>query len=181
MTQHCPEILLHFSSQSMLPHSEIAIWCLLFSPQTSSTSSVPSPSGEQIETLKKTTPTNFHCPIHPPTRTCAHILCLCSGYFVSTVLLPNSLPRISSECVPFSRSVVSDSLRPHGLQHTRLPCPSPTQWAYSKSCPSSQWCHSAISSSVVPSPPAPSPSQHQSLFQWVNSSHQVAKVLEFQL
>ena len=103
-------------------------WLLiLFSPQTSSTSSVPSPSGEQIETLKKTTPTNFHCPIHPPTRTCAHILCLCSGYFVSTVLLPNSLPRISSECVPFSRSVVSDSLRPHGLQHTRLPCPSPPQ------------------------------------------------------
>ena len=43
------------------------------------------------------------------------------------------------------------SLQPQGLQHTRLPCPSPTPRAYSNSCPSSQWCHPAISSSVVPS------------------------------
>ena len=52
--------------------------------------------------------------------------------------------------VQFSLSVVSDSLRPHGLQHTRAPCPSPTPRAYSYSCPSSQWCHLTISSSVVP-------------------------------
>ena len=52
--------------------------------------------------------------------------------------------------VQFSRSVMSDPLQPHGLQHTRLPCPSPTPRAYSNSCPSSQWCHSTISSSVVP-------------------------------
>ena len=52
--------------------------------------------------------------------------------------------------VQFSRSVMSDSLRPHGLQHTRLPCPSPTPRACSNSCPSSRWCHSTISSSVVP-------------------------------
>ena len=52
--------------------------------------------------------------------------------------------------VQFSRSVVSDSLRPHGLQHARLPCPSPTSRVYSNSCPSSQWCHPTISSSVVP-------------------------------
>ena len=52
--------------------------------------------------------------------------------------------------VQFSRSVVSDSLRPHGLQHTRLPCPSPTPKACSNSCPWSRWCHPAISSSVVP-------------------------------
>ena len=45
---------------------------------------------------------------------------------------------------------MSDSLRPHGLQHTRLPCPSPTLGAYSNSCPSSKWCHATISSSVVP-------------------------------
>ena len=50
----------------------------------------------------------------------------------------------------FSCSVVSYCLRPHGLQHTRLPCPSPTPGAYSNSCPSSQWCHLTISSSVVP-------------------------------
>ena len=52
--------------------------------------------------------------------------------------------------VQFSRSVVSDSLWPHGLQHTRLPCPSPTPEACSNSCPSSQWCHPTISSSFVP-------------------------------
>ena len=52
--------------------------------------------------------------------------------------------------VQFSCSVVSDSLQPHGLQHTRLPCPSPTPRAYSNSCPLSQWCHPTISSYVVP-------------------------------
>ena len=50
----------------------------------------------------------------------------------------------------FSRSVVSDSLRPHESQHARPPCPSPTTRVYSNSCPSSRWCHPAISSSVVP-------------------------------
>ena len=54
------------------------------------------------------------------------------------------------ECsVQFSRSVVSDSLRPHGLQHTRPPCPSPNPRAYSNSCSFSQWYHPTISSSVV--------------------------------
>ena len=50
----------------------------------------------------------------------------------------------------FSCSVVSESLWPHGLQHTRLPCPSPTPGAYSNSCPLSQWCYPTSSSSVVP-------------------------------
>ena len=83
--------------------------------------------------------------------------------------------------VQFSHSVVSNSLRPHELQNTRPPCPSPTSRVHSNSRPSSQWCHLAISSSVDTFPPAPNPSQHQSLFQWVNSSHEVPKVLEFQL
>ena len=52
--------------------------------------------------------------------------------------------------VQFSHSVVSDSLWPHGLQHARLPCPSPTPRAYSNSCPLSRWCHLTISSSVIP-------------------------------
>ena len=52
--------------------------------------------------------------------------------------------------VQFSQSVVFDSLRSHGLQHARLPCPSPTPGACSNSCPLSQWCHPIISSSVVP-------------------------------
>ena len=52
--------------------------------------------------------------------------------------------------VHFSHSVMSDSLWPHSLQHSRLPCPSPTPGAHSKSCQLSRWCHPTISSSVVP-------------------------------
>ena len=52
------------------------------------------------------------------------------------------------QTVQSSRWVVSESLRPHGLQHARLPCPSPTPRVYSNSCPLSQWCHPTISSSV---------------------------------
>ena len=83
--------------------------------------------------------------------------------------------------VQFSHSVVSDSLWPHGLQHARLLCSSPTLRTYSNSCPSSRWYHPTISSSVIPSPPTFNLSQHQGLFTWASSSHQVAKVLEFQL
>ena len=56
----------------------------------------------------------------------------------------------NDQSVQFSRSVMSDSLQPHGLQHARLSCPSPTPGAYSNSCLSSQWCHPIISSSVIP-------------------------------
>ena len=52
--------------------------------------------------------------------------------------------------VQFTHSVVSDSLRPHRRQHSRLPCPSPTPGACSNSCPSSWWCHPTNSSSVIP-------------------------------
>ena len=52
--------------------------------------------------------------------------------------------------VQFSRSVVSDCLWPHESQHARTPCPLPTPRVYPNSCPSSWWCHPAISSSVVP-------------------------------
>ena len=54
------------------------------------------------------------------------------------------------DAVQFSHSVMPDSLGPHGLQHTKPPCPSPTPGVYSKSCPLSQWCHPTISSSVIP-------------------------------
>ena len=81
--------------------------------------------------------------------------------------------------VQFSHSVVSDSLRPHELQHTRPPCPSPTPRLPPNPCPFNQWCHPLPLSS--PSPPALSLSQRQGLFQCVSFSHQVAKVLEFQL
>ena len=83
--------------------------------------------------------------------------------------------------VQFSHSVVSDSLWPHELQHARPPCASPTPGVHQNSCPSSRWCHSAVYLLSSSSLPAPSPSQHQSLFQWVNSSHEMVIVLEFQL
>ena len=70
----------------------------------------------------------------------------------------------------------------HELQHARPPCSSPTPSIHSDTRPSSQWCHPAISSSVVPFSSCPqSRSKHQSLFQLVNPSHEVAKVPEFQL
>ena len=68
----------------------------------------------------------------------------------------NSIKVLSTTCqmlgilLQFSRSVVSDSLWTHGLQHARLPCPSPTPRIYPNSCLLSQWCHPTISSSVVP-------------------------------
>ena len=78
--------------------------------------------------------------------------------------------------VQFSRSVVSDSLRPHKLQHTRPPCPSPTPGVHPNSCAWSQWCHPAISSSVIPfsscpqSLPASESLPMSQLFAWSGQS-----------
>ena len=83
--------------------------------------------------------------------------------------------------VQFNRSVISNSLQPHESQHARPPCPSQTLGFYSNSCPSSQWCHPAISSSVVlfsscsQSLPASGSFPTSQLFP------EMAKVLEFQL
>ena len=63
--------------------------------------------------------------------------------------IKSETPRVDSS-VPFSFSVVTYSLWRSGLQHTRLPCPSPTPRAYSNSCPSTQCCHLTISSFVIP-------------------------------
>ena len=81
-----------------------------------------------------------------------------SSWFFTTILsnstyLLHSTPLFWSYnqyLVQFSCSVMSDSLRPHESQHARPPCPSPTPRVHSNSHPSSQWCHPAISSSVVP-------------------------------
>ena len=71
--------------------------------------------------------------------------------FLLSVLKTRSICRLLNfNSVQFSCSVVSHSLRPHRLQHTRLPCPSPTPWACLNWCPLSQWCHPTISSSIVP-------------------------------
>ena len=60
------------------------------------------------------------------------------------------MPLVQRISHQFSCSVMSNSLQPHGLQHTRPPCPSPTPGVHSNSCPLSWWCHPAISSSVIP-------------------------------
>ena len=99
----------------------------------------------------------------------------------SKVVKVNVLGKHSGLSVQFSHSVVSDFLQLHGLQHFRLPCPSPFLRACANSCPLSQWCQPTISSSVTCSPPTFYPSRHQGLFRWVGSSHQVAKVMELQL
>ena len=67
-----------------------------------------------------------------------------------SVILVYKMTNVSMLHYQFSHPVVSDSLWPHGLQHTRLSCPSPTPGVYSNSCPSSQWCHPTISSSIAP-------------------------------
>ena len=71
-----------------------------------------------------------------------------NNYLLKVILQPLIGSQFSS--VQFSRSVMSDSLRPHESQHTRTPCPSPTPGVQSNSRPSSRWCHPAISTSVVP-------------------------------
>ena len=82
--------------------------------------------------------------------------------------------------VQFS-SVMPDFSWPHGPQHARPPCPSPLLGVYSNSCPLSRWCHPTISPSVIPFSSCFNLCQHQGLFKWVSSSHQLARVLEFQL
>ena len=87
--------------------------------------------------------------------------------------------------VQFSRSVMSNSLRPHESQHARPPCPSPTLGVHSKSCPSSLWCHPAISSSVVPFSSCPQcfpasesfPMSH--LFTWGGQSTGISALASF--
>ena len=87
--------------------------------------------------------------------------------------------------VQFSRSVMSDSLRPHELQHTRPPCPSPTPRVHSNWQSSSRWCHPAISSSVIPfsscpqSLPASEYFPMSQLFSWGGQSTGVSALASF--
>ena len=96
-----------------------------------------------------------------------------SGWKVPILLL-------TPASVQLSHSVISDCLWPHELQHARPPCPSPTPRVHPNPCPLSWWCHPAISSFVI-SFSCPQSFPASGSFQWVSSSHQVAKVLEFQL
>ena len=77
-------------------------------------------------------------------------LWLLSWPFCSLIQLPIWHLTFHVSSVQFSHSLVSNTLKPHGLQHARLPCPSPTPGICSNSSPSSRWCHPTIPSSVVP-------------------------------
>ena len=81
----------------------------------------------------------------------------------------------------FSHSGVCNSLWPHEPEHVRLPYPSPTAEVYPNPCSLSWQCHPTTSSSVIPFSSCPQSFQHQGLFKWVSSWHQLAKVLKFQL
>ena len=94
--------------------------------------------------------------------------------------IPWAGPICMVSSVQFSYSVASNSLQPHESQHASPPCPSPSPRIYSKSCPSSQWCHPAISSSVVPfsscpqSFPASGSFPMSQLFKWGGQSIRVS-------
>ena len=96
---------------------------------------------------------------------------LCSSLIPQLRQLPHC-------CLLFHRSVISDSLQPHWLQHTRLPCSSMSPRICSDSCSLSRWCHPAISSSVSPFFSCPHSFPASGIYQWFYSSHRVAKVLE---
>ena len=109
--------------------------------------------------------------------------CLFSSYWWLTIFFVSFVDQFSS--VQFSRSVVSDSLRPHESQHARPLCPSPTPRVHSDSHPSSRWCHPAISSSVVPfsscpqSLPASESFPMSQLFAWGGQSTGVSALASF--
>ena len=104
---------------------------------------------------------------------------------LSTWNYHNIVNWLSVSSVQFSRSIVSDSLRPHEWQHARPPCSSPTPGIHSDSRPPSQWCHAAISSSVVPfsscpqSLPALESFPVSQLFAWCGQSTGVSALASF--
>ena len=104
------------------------------------------PHGLQHARLPCPSPTVWACDV----RACVSVYCTkCVGQLIVIFHLASVLPMTLE--VQFSSVAQSClTLQPHGLQHPRLPCPSPTSGAYSNSCASSRWCHPTISSSVVP-------------------------------
>ena len=101
------------------------------------------------------------------------------------IKISSALHTLIFMCLYFSRSVVSSSLWPHESQHARPPCPSPSPGVHSNSCPSSRWCHPAISSSVVPfsscpqSLPASESFPMGQLFAWRGQSTGVSALVSF--
>ena len=125
-----------------------------------------------------------------PESTQTHVRCVSDTIKQSHPLSSPSPPALNLSqhqfsSVQFSRSVMSNSLRPHESKHTRPPCPSPTPRVYSSSCPLSQWCYPAISSSVVPfsscpqSLPASESFPMSQLFTWGGQSIGVSALASF--
>ena len=120
-------------------------------------------------------PTSKTSAVFIPSQSCSSSL----GWHRELPLLDVS-KKFGVSSVQLSHSVVSNSLRPHELQHARPPCPSPTPGVHSDSCPSSQWCHPAISSSVIPfssypqSLPASESFPKSQLFAWGGPSTRVS-------
>jgi len=128
---------------------------------------------------------NQHCPPFQHTHTYTHLLPLPTVNIVVSLLGVKSVFGIYYYSVQFSRSVMSDSLRPHESQHARPPCLSPIPGVHSDSRPSSQWCHPAISSCVVPfsscpqSLPASESFPMSQLFSWGGQSTGVSALASF--
>ena len=139
---------------------------------------IPNIAGK-VSTLKKKN--SAHCSLKFKFQWVSYVFPSNSIMPVSHTKAKFFLIHLQFSSVQFSYSVLSDSLQPHRLQHARPPCPSPTPGVYPNSY---HWVSDAIQPSHPLSSSSPltfNLSQHQGLFQWVSSSHQVAKVLEFQL
>ena len=105
---------------------------------------------------------------------------LISFHFINIwIIIPLNISFKIASLLLCSHSVMSDFSWPHGLQHARLPCPSPSPRTCSNSCPLHRWCHPTVSSSVIPFSCLQSFSASGSL--WLSSLHQMAKVLELHL
>ena len=125
-----------------------------------------------------------------PESTQTHVCCVSDTIKQSHPLSSPSPPALNLSqhqfsSVYFSHSVMSDSLQSHDLQHARPPCPSPTPGVHSNSHPLSQWCHPAISSSVIPfsscpqSLPASGSFPMSQLFTWDGQSNEVSALASF--
>ena len=102
------------------------------------------------DTQTKTLASLWFLPFHISLHVVTPLIPPWQQMYLSVLLTPCSPLTLQSSPVQFSHSVTSDSLQPHELEHARPPCPSPTPGVHPNSCPSSQWCHPTISSSVVP-------------------------------
>ena len=128
---------------------------------------------------------SFQCWALFPIFCCYELYCSVHCDIYIFVCLPDGFLHEINFSVQFIRSVVSDSLRPHELQHARPPCPSPTPGVHSNSRPSSRWCHPAISSSVVPffscpqSLPASESFPMSQLFAWGGHTTGVSTLASF--